>query len=479
LNFFVQVLTVRYLSKQDFGAFAYGLSVASMGASVVLFGLDKAVTRFVPSYQEHGRIARVFGALILMVGSILGLGLALIMLVFGLQSVLLDTVVSDPLSLSLLLILIVLAPVQALDSLFQGMLAVFASPRAIFFRRYLLGPGLKLGAVLLVLLVRGDVYLLAFSYLLGGLLGSVVYVTMIIQMLRKTGLLARFDPRRIDWPVRETFSFSIPLLTTDAVYILRSSAIVILLEFFRGTQGVAEFKAVIPLAGLSLVVMQSFKFLYTPLAARLFAHDEKKDINDLYWRTAIWIAVFTFPVFAATFALAKPLTVLVFGSRYAQSGVILALLSLGNYFNAALGFNSYTLRVYGKVRYIVVIDILAALIGLGLSLWLISVYGAIGAAIGTCLALIIHNLLNHAGLLLGTGIDLFQGQYIKVYASIIVASISLFLFQNLFNPSVFVSGGLLILISLFIIRLNRAELNVEEMFPEARRIPFLRPLLGL
>jgi MFS superfamily sulfate permease-like transporter len=86
-------------------------------------------------------------------------------------------------------------------------------------------------------------------------------------MLRKTGLLARFDPRRIDWPVRETFSFSIPLLTTDAVYILRSSAIVILLEFFRGTQGVAEFKAVIPLAGLSLVVMQSFKFLYTPLAA--------------------------------------------------------------------------------------------------------------------------------------------------------------------------------------------------------------------
>jgi O-antigen/teichoic acid export membrane protein len=479
LNFLVQILTVRYLSKQDFGAFAYGLSVASLGASVTLFGLDKAVSRFVPIYQERGRNARIFGALLLMVGSIVGLGLALIMLVLGLQGLLLEAIVTDPLSLSLLLILIALAPLQALDSFFQGVLAVFASPSAIFFRRHLLGPGLKLGAVLLVLLIQGDVFLLAFGYLAGGIFGSVVYVAMIVQLLRQEGLLARFDPRRIEWPVRETFGFSIPLLTTDIVYIFRSSAVVMLLEFFRGTRDVAEFKAVIPLAGLSLVVMQSFKYLYTPLAARLFAHDEKAGINDLYWRTAIWIAVFTFPVFAVTFALAEPLTVLVFGSRYAESGVILALLSLGNYFNAAVGFNSYTLRVYGKVRYIVVIDVMAALIGLGLTLWLISAYGALGAAIGTCLALILHNLLNHAGLLLGTGIDLFQWSYAKVYVSIIVASIGLLLFQNIFNPSIFVSGALVVLVSLFMVRLNRGELNVEEMFPEVRRIPLLRPLLGL
>lgn len=479
LNFLVQILTVRYLSKQDFGAFSYGLSIVSLGASVSLFGLDKAVSRFVPIYQEHGRFQRVIGSLLLMVGSIVGLGLALVLLVFGLRGLLQDTVISDPLSLTVLLFLIVLAPLQALDSFFQGILAVFASPSAIFFRRHLLGPGLKLLAVLLVFVLRGDVFMLALGYVAGGVIGTFVYVTMIVQLLREEGLLARFDPRRIEWPIRETFGFSIPLLTTDVVYILRSSAVVVMLEFFRGTRDVAEFKAVIPLAGLSLVVMQSFKYLYTPLAARMFAHDDKVGINDLYWRTAIWIAVFTFPVFLATFALAKPLTILAFGSRYAQSGVILALLALGNYFNAAVGFNSYTLRVYGKVRYIVSIDITAALIGLVLNLWLINMYGALGAAIGTCLALVIHNVLNHAGLLLGTGIDLFQWRYIRVYGSIVLASISLLLFQNFFNPSIIISGALVGLISLLIIRLNRTELNVEEMFPEVRRIPLLRPLLGL
>ena len=38
LNFIVQVITVRCLMKADYGAFAYGLSIASMGASVAVFG---------------------------------------------------------------------------------------------------------------------------------------------------------------------------------------------------------------------------------------------------------------------------------------------------------------------------------------------------------------------------------------------------------------------------------------------------------
>jgi O-antigen/teichoic acid export membrane protein len=112
LNFVVQILTVRYLSKSDFGAFSYALSVVSLGASVALFGLDKAVTRFVPISQEQRRYARMLGALILMVGSILGVGGALVLIVFGLRGILNGSIVSEPHSLALLLILIALAPVR-------------------------------------------------------------------------------------------------------------------------------------------------------------------------------------------------------------------------------------------------------------------------------------------------------------------------------------------------------------------------------
>ena len=49
------------------------------------------------------------------------------------------------------------------------------------------------------------------------------------------------------------------------------------------------------------------------------------------------MAVFSFPVFAMTCMSSHAVTVALFGERYASSAPILALLSLGYYFNAALG----------------------------------------------------------------------------------------------------------------------------------------------
>lgn len=479
LNFAVQVLTVRYLSKSDYGAFAYALSVMSMGASIALFGLDKAIARYVPIYQEQKEYGKMFGTILMTVGAILGIGISLILLVFGLRGLLMQSFVNDPLSLAVLLIVIALAPIQALDNWFEGMLAIFASPRAIFFRRHVLGPGLKLGIVLLVIFTQHNVYLLAVGYVVGGILGQIVYTIMLFKVMHHQGILPLFNWKKVDLPAREVFGFSVPLLTTDLALILRTNLIVILLEYFRGTNDVAAFRAVLPVAGLNLVVLQSFKYLFTPLAARLFARDDRIGINDLYWRTAIWISVISFPIFAITFSMARPLTLLLFGEQYAESAVILALLSFGSYFNAALGFNSYTLRVYGKVRYIVIIDLLTAILAVGLNLWLIPRFGALGAAVGTTVMLVTHNLLSHVGLLMGTGIDLFQVRYLRVYGSIFLAALTLLIIDILVDPSIFVNATLVAIVSLLLLRVNQHVMDIGQMFPELKRIPFLRPFLGL
>src|SRR3954462_1795704 len=60
VNFATQVLIVRYLSKADFGAFAYGLSIVSLGESLAVLGLDKAIARFLPIYEEHGAYGKLF-----------------------------------------------------------------------------------------------------------------------------------------------------------------------------------------------------------------------------------------------------------------------------------------------------------------------------------------------------------------------------------------------------------------------------------
>jgi O-antigen/teichoic acid export membrane protein len=53
INFAIQIMIVRYLSKADYGAWAYVISLVSLGVSVATFGLDRSITRFIPIYDEE------------------------------------------------------------------------------------------------------------------------------------------------------------------------------------------------------------------------------------------------------------------------------------------------------------------------------------------------------------------------------------------------------------------------------------------
>lgn len=475
-NFAVQVLIVRYLSKGEYGAFAYIMSLISLGSSLAVFGMDKTVTRFLPIYQEKGEYPRLFGTLIIVISTVISLGFFLVLLVFGLRGWIANSFIQDQQALTLLLLLIFMSPIQALDSVMVGMLAIFGKPSSIFFRRHILGPGLKLFVVLLLVLLQRDVYFLSLGYLVSGVLGLAIYVGILLRDLRDQELWKHFSVQTVKFPLKEIYSFSAPLMTTSFVYVLRSQLVIILLEYFRSTLDVAAYRAVQPVADLNTTVIQSFALLFMPAMSRMFARKDEEGVAHLYWQNAIWITIISFPIFLLTFSLAQPLTLLLFGERYAQSGSIMALLAFGYYFNAALGFNADTLRVYGKMRYTVAIDLLSMGISAGLHLLLIPRFGAFGAAVGTCATLVIYNILNHLGLKFSTSINLFEWRYVRVYASVIIGTVLLSLVQSLFSLPIYIGIILAGLISLTVLLLNRDVLNIEQTFPELLRIEILRYL---
>ena len=262
VTFAVQVLIVRYLTKSDYGAFAYALSIVTLGTTVVTFGLDRAITRFVPIYHERGDYNKLFGAIILVMSTLLSLGLALVLLFYGLQRFIAQSLISDQQALALLLILIFLAPIDALDTLLNGMFAVFSRPRAIFFRKYVLGPSLKLAVVLLLILGHSGVRFLASGYLAAGALGVVIYTVILFRTLRDQNLFQHFNVQTIAVPWREVLAFTVPLLTSDLVYMVMNSVNVVLLEHFQGTVDVAAFRAVQPAARMNQIVLASFGLLY-------------------------------------------------------------------------------------------------------------------------------------------------------------------------------------------------------------------------
>lgn len=478
VNFATQILIVRYLSKADFGAFAYGLSIVALGESLAVLGLDKAISRFLPIYDENGERGKVFGTLLLAAGTVLTLGLAFVLLAFGLHGFAGGDLGTNDQALAVILILICLSPIQALDDLLMGAFAVFSKPRAIFFRKYVLAPGLRLAAIVLIVLSQSGVQQLAVGYVVAGGIGVALYALMLWQTLRADGLLANMTVRALRFPARELFGFALPLVTVDLLFVVMNTSNVWMLQRFGNAADVADYRVVQPAARLNLMVMTSFTLLFTPLAARLFARGDRTGIRELYWRTAAWIAVFSFPVFALTFVSADALTVTLFGDRYAASGTILALLAVGYYFNAALGFNGLTLRVYGLVRYVVVISVAVALANVAINLVLIPPYGAVGAAVGTCVTLVVHNILKQAGLRKGTGIGVFDREHLGVYGAIVVTALLLLAVQVLLGPPAAVSVVLVAAASAALLFGTRSTLRVGETFPELRRVPVLRRMVA-
>lgn len=474
INFAAQISIVRYLSTTEYGALAYGLAVVGFLRLFATLGLHEAVSRFVPIYRENREYEKLFGTILFMSGVVVLTGVVIIAAVLGGLS---HFLTQDKLALNLLVILIFLVPVEAADGLLDGLFASFAGTRDIFFRKYLLGPALKLGVVLLLIWRKSSVTFLAEGFFLTSALGVVIYTWMLFRLLNRHRLFKHLNYRTLKVPAREVLAFIVPGVSATLATAAIPSINIVILGWMRTMSDVAYYRAAVPLAELNGIVLASFTLLYIPSAARLFAKSDYAAMNKLYWQMSAWMSVLSFPIFAATFSFAQPLTTFLYGARYAPSGPVLSLLSLGSYFNVLLGFNLQTLKVLEKLRYIIVVSVVAIVANAGLSLLLIPRYGATGAGMAAAGAVIGYNLMLQAGLPTAD-FSAFDRRYLAVYLTLALGGFGLYAIQ--FFTSLSISRALLLAgcVSFFVIMVAKKKLSIAETFPELLRVPFMRLILA-
>jgi hypothetical protein len=112
------------------------------------------------------------------------------------------------------------------------------------------------------------------------------------------------------------------------------------------------------------------------------------------------------------------------------------------------------------------------------NLALIPAYGAVGAGVGTCVTLLGHNFLKQWALRRGTGISLLDRSHVRVYGSIVVATVLLGLVALIVDLPAVVAVVLALVASAAVLRINRSELRVSDTFPELARVPLLGRILG-
>ena len=477
LNLAVQVLTVRYLARDEYGMFAWALAVIAGATQFVLLGFDTTLARFVAIHHERGDGARAFGAIATSVGVIALTSLVLVLGGFAASGSLPELLGAEPVAVKLLLAMIAMAPLQALDSVLHALYGVFGRARSIMLRRYLVGPILKLASVLAVIGFGGSAFDLALAYAASLAAGVGVYGALLIRLARREGCLGSPAAGPLVIPAREMFGFAASLLTAELVFLFYGSFITMILQYTHGASEVAGFQAARPFAKLIDVALATFVHLFVPALARFHARGDREGIEQLYGQTCVWITLLSFPLFAVTFAMSDSLALLFLGDDYADAGGLLAWMSLGFFLHAALGANPHALRVLGFVRTAVAVDLLAVVASFAIAFALIPAGGAVGAAATLALVLAGRGVLYLAALRWRVGLKPRRG-YASIYAVILVAMLALVAARPLLASSLLASGLATAAAVLVVFAHARRHVALTETFPELARLPLVGRLCG-
>jgi O-antigen/teichoic acid export membrane protein len=473
-----QVVLVRVLTKDEFGAFAFAIALVLFVQNLAVFGMPLTVSRFVPMRREAGDMGGLLGVLTTSVTTVLSIGvLCVIALLVAMALVPPDAVGPD--SARLVATLSFLIPLEALVVTLTAVFATYGRTRAIVIRGSLVAPVLKLAVTASLVLFGTSVEFVAVGWVCASLVGAGLYSWMCVGMLRGEGLLRPAVRRAITWPWRELVPFASVALATTMVWACLEMSDAILLGVLRGPADVATMRAVTPFMRGYAIVLASFLVLFAPLAATYFARRDAVAMRQVYVRTASWTAILSFPVFLLTFVFPGAVVGGLYGAEYESSATVMMVLSIGYCVQAATGFNGQVLKIHGFLRYTLIVDMVAVAVNLSVNLLLIPPLGALGAAIGTSGTLVAHNALKQVALRRLTGVRLWDAAYGRLLMVAALLAAGSATIGALAGPSLPVACVVTAVATLLLVRLTGASLRIDESFPQVAGVPVLGRLLGL
>jgi O-antigen/teichoic acid export membrane protein len=478
INLSAQVLVVRYLTKESFGAFAFALSIIAVGEVLATFGLRRGISRFVPIYMEHGQLGAAAGLLAFATAAVAGLGLLIAVVLMLLRGPISAEVGGEHAAV-VLAVLVFMIPVSALENLFDAIFAVFRHARLIALRSYVYIPLARMLVVLGLIATGSGVVVLAAGWVVAGALGVAVYAWMLRATLVRNDLLHR-EPRqrKLRYPVRELVRFSGPIFTQDLASVLTFAAPTLILGAVGGARDVGAVRTVIPVALTMFNVRSNFALLFVPMASRLYAQRDPQGLHRLYWRSALWMTMFVLPVLLLAVPFGESLTVFLFGERYASSAPVLALLVGGIFVSIALGPNLDVLAVYHRVKFIAWSNVASIVLVLALSGVLVGFgAGPVGAAVASGGALALMAFWWQAGVARFTDVGSIAGGLFRIVVLSVLACGGLTLVRIAVDPPFAVAIVCVMLTWSVIFVSVRESLAVDETVPEFGRLPVLRQLL--
>lgn len=186
---------------------------------------------------------------------------------------------------------------------------------------------------------------------------------------------------------------ALPLGLIAGLLAINQNFDLVMLGFLRTDEEVAVYKVAVTGAALVILGLESINVLIMPRVVRAHAAGEREALQDLVTSAARLVFLFAAGVALLYVVAGGWLLETAFGPAYRNSYPVLLVLTLAQLVNAWVGLAGTLLNMTGHERDTLLIAVVATATNIALNLVLIPLYGTLGAAVASALAIAIWKLL--------------------------------------------------------------------------------------
>jgi len=206
--------------------------------------------------------------------------------------------------------------------------------------------------------------------------GSWLFVT--IYLLKHIEKL-KFSKTKL----KQSLVFGLPLIPHILSAIILSVSDRYMLEHFTDLHQVGLYSLGYSIGSVALFVSTGFGQAWGPF---FYSMADKKEAPQLFAQIATYFFGLVSLVTLALILFSKEIVSLLASSSYQEAHSVIPIVALGTFFSCLYNIPIYTVYFYKKTAAIPYITGTAAIVNILLNLWLIPVYGMIGAALATAIS---------------------------------------------------------------------------------------------
>lgn len=428
LNFAFQFLLARGLSPSDVGLLNLGFSITGLLGLIVVFGLDRAVVRYIGVYSGKGEKEHELGAV---TGSLRIMILVVFVttpIFFISAEITSEWLFNKPDLAPILKILILGIPFIALTRLLMAILQGYRYFSPMILIEQVLIPFLRIAALMAVLFALGGAGLaVAYSSTLVSIIGFVISLVVVWGLSRTQVAGIRSVP-----VYRELLVFSLPLLLASVLNRTNAYTETIVLGIYASSEQVGIFTISYKISVLLMVFFEVIHIILAPSFAKLHAQGNIQELSKQY--QAVTNGAFALTLPAALFMFVEAPTIMgFFGPEYAANSVILQYLVIAQLASILIGPAALILIMTGYTYMNLVALIANLVLSLVLDFALIPLYGMIGAAVAGAITIVFVNILRLVQLYQALRIQPLQIQMLKLLVAGFVATLILLGAQSVYR----------------------------------------------